>query len=164
MATNPMEEDSLIRALEDEQQFGVAPEAPPIPEEIIAQRNHSDDIETCVSSITDAIRDGELYVEPMYPVPEEGAPQPMVLDVAAERTHPHGNSKPSPRIVETNEQEVASLAATNPVEVAKGVHSAEIDKLSDEGEEDCKVEQPKAEEIVLGDEAAGQEEAANTAP
>ncbi|CAB9529258.1 unknown protein [Seminavis robusta] len=154
MATNPMEEDSLIRALEDEQQFCVAPETLQIPVEVIPQQKHGEENETCVSSVTDALRDADLFVDRMYPtlqdVPEEHKPQPMV-DLAAERTQPRGISTSSQAEDENTEQEVASLPKTHPVEDAKGIHLADIEKLNDEGAENSNVEQqqPKAEDIML---------------
>ncbi|CAB9509519.1 expressed unknown protein [Seminavis robusta] len=76
MAPSPtsVEADSLIRALEEEEQYGVAPEAPNIPTEIVPRQRHHDD-DTCVSSVTDGLIDADLFMGRMYPtlnlVPEE---------------------------------------------------------------------------------------------
>ncbi|CAB9521994.1 expressed unknown protein [Seminavis robusta] len=72
MATpQPMQDDSLIRALENEQQYeNTASDEgrPPVPTEVSHRhRQPGGDTETCVSSVTDVLQDADLFVDHMYP-------------------------------------------------------------------------------------------------
>ncbi|CAB9529450.1 LRR receptor-like serine threonine-protein kinase [Seminavis robusta] len=91
MATpQPMQDDSLIRALENEQQYedtGSDEGLPPVPTEVShghRQPGQDTDVETCVSSVTDVLQNADLFVDHMYPtlnavVEEEESHSNLVL-------------------------------------------------------------------------------------
>ncbi|CAB9516495.1 Leucine Rich Repeat [Seminavis robusta] len=114
MRAQPSLEDSLLRALEDEGQYGVAPEEHPVPTEVISRRHHFDDHQTCVSSVTDALQDADLFVNRMYPtlneVPEEEIkPDLLVPSVAESITEEPDN--PNEEKIGTLPEEVATVDA-----------------------------------------------------
>ncbi|CAB9505135.1 Leucine Rich Repeat [Seminavis robusta] len=57
----------LIRALENEHQAGSPEARTNVPTEVVRHSSCGGDNETCVSSVTDAVRDADLFVESMYP-------------------------------------------------------------------------------------------------
>ncbi|CAB9529449.1 LRR receptor-like serine threonine-protein kinase [Seminavis robusta] len=70
---NNAQEELLIQALENEQQYEDTPSdegCPPVPTEVshgLRQPSGDTDVETCVSSVTDGLQDADLFVDHMYP-------------------------------------------------------------------------------------------------
>ncbi|CAB9529938.1 hypothetical protein SEMRO_2680_G334480.1 [Seminavis robusta] len=97
------DESSLIRALENEQQYGVPRQD--VPTEVSHRlRQPGEDAETCVSSVTDVLQNADLFVDHMYPtlnavVEEEESHSNMVLKSL------NNNSNRSPTISTTTTEE-----------------------------------------------------------
>ncbi|CAB9523327.1 expressed unknown protein [Seminavis robusta] len=114
-----MEDDSLSRALEDEQQHV---DQRLVPTEIVQKRVRTDDTEeTCDSSVTDALQDDRVCADRMYPtlneVPEEeenrvALPLPRLEEGARARNVTGGNS------LERREFKQQDVAAAAPKEDA----------------------------------------------